>query len=86
MKTTAVYCGARGVKGDSEIYNNNNCRAVLGVGIPPQQAALSLRTLSVGPEMGHVTSLENLYMTNQVKCNFETDLKPEVDMELKNRK
>ena len=52
----------------------------------PQQAALSLRMLSVGPELGHVTSLGNLYMTNQVKCHFETDLKPEVDMELKNRK
>jgi hypothetical protein len=56
------------------------------VGNPPQQAALSLWTLSVGQEMGHVTSLENLYMTNQVKFHFETDLKPEVDIELKNRK
>ena len=73
---TPIYCGTKA----APIF------LVLGAGIPPQQAALSRRTLSVGPKMGHVTSLENLYMTNQVKCHFETDLKPEVDMELKNRK
>jgi hypothetical protein len=35
-----------GGKGDSEVYGNNNCGAVLGAGIPPQQAVLSSWTLS----------------------------------------